>query len=75
MNAKKSVTNGPIQATILKQCVDVYLPFLTKAMNHAITENFNSSDSVFFSTTKTIEKPRDLGDKIEYPASFDGICL
>ena len=25
--------------TILKQCVGVYLPFLTKAINHAITEN------------------------------------
>ena len=75
MNVKKSSTNGPIQATIFKQCVDVYLPFLTKAMNHAITENFNSSDSVFFSTTKTIEKPRDLGEENGYPTSFDDICL
>ena len=28
-----------IPTTILKQCVDVYLLFLTKAINHAITEN------------------------------------
>ena len=39
MNVKKSSTNGSIPATILKQYVDVYLPFLTKALNHAITEN------------------------------------
>ena len=39
LNVKKSSTNGFIPAKILKQCVDVYLPFLTKAINHAITEN------------------------------------
>ena len=39
MNVKKYSTNGSISATILKQCVDVNLPFLTKAINHAITEN------------------------------------
>ena len=39
LNVKKSSTNGSIPATILKQCVDEYLPFLTKAINHAITEN------------------------------------
>ena len=39
MNVKNYSTNGSIPATILKQYVDVYLPFLTKALNHAITEN------------------------------------
>ena len=39
LNVKKSSTNGSIPATILKQCVDVYLLVLTKAINHAITEN------------------------------------
>ena len=39
LNVKKSSTNGSIPETILKQCVGVYLPFLTKAINHAITEN------------------------------------
>ena len=39
MNVKNSSTNGSIPATILKQYVDVYLPFLTKVLNHAITEN------------------------------------
>ena len=33
LNVKKSSTNGSIPATILMQCVDVYLPFLTKAIN------------------------------------------
>ena len=39
LNVKKSSTNGSIPATILKQCVGVNLLFLTKAINHAITEN------------------------------------
>ena len=39
LNVKKSSTSGSILATVLKECVDVYLPFLTKAINHAITEN------------------------------------
>ena len=39
MNVKKSSANGFILATILKQCVDVYLPFLTKSINYAITED------------------------------------
>ena len=39
LKVKKSSTNGSIPAIILKQCVDVYLPLLTKAINHAITEN------------------------------------
>ena len=39
LNVKKSLTKGSIPATILKQCVDVYLPFLTKSINHTITEN------------------------------------
>ena len=39
LNAKKYSTNGSIPATILKQCVDVYLLFLTKVIDHAITEN------------------------------------
>ena len=39
MNVKRSSTNRSIPATILKQCVGVYLPFLTKAINHVITEN------------------------------------
>ena len=39
MNVNKYSTNVSIPTTILKQCVDVYLLFLTKAINHAITEN------------------------------------
>ena len=39
LNVKKSSTRGSIPATVLKQCLDVYLPFLIKAINHAITEN------------------------------------
>ena len=39
MKVKISSTNGSISATVLKQCVDVYPPFLTRAINHAITEN------------------------------------
>ena len=39
LNVKKSSTKRSIPATTLKRCVDVYLPFLTKSINHAITEN------------------------------------
>ena len=39
------------------------------------TFSFNSADKVFFSTIKTIGKPRDPWDKIEYPASFDSSSL
>ena len=38
LNVKKSPTNWCIPAIILKQYVDVHLPFLTKAINRAITE-------------------------------------
>ena len=38
LNTKKSSTSGSIPATILKQPVETYLPFLTKAINFAITE-------------------------------------
>ena len=38
LNTKKSPTGGSIPATILKQFVETYLPFLTKAINLAITE-------------------------------------
>ena len=39
LNIKKSSTIGSIPAPILKRCVDGYLLFLTKSINHAITEN------------------------------------
>ena len=38
LNTKKSSAIGYIPATILKQSVETYLPFLTKAINLAITE-------------------------------------
>ena len=49
MNVKKSSTNGSVPATTLKQCVDIYLPFLAKAINHGITEN------IFPEQLKTLE--------------------
>ena len=36
---------------------------------------FNSADSVFFSTIKTIGKPRDPWDKIDSSICFDSISL
>ena len=39
MNLKKFSVNGPIPMKILNQYVDVYLTFLTKAINHVTTEN------------------------------------
>ena len=38
-------------------------------------DRFNSADSVFFSTIKTIGKLRDPWDEVESPASHDSISL
>ena len=39
LNIKKSSTYGSIPASILKQCVDSYLPYLTIAINYSWREN------------------------------------
>ena len=39
------------------------------------TFSFNSADSVFFSTIKTIGKPREPVNEVEYPASFGSMSL
>ena len=36
LDTKKSSTNGSIPATILKQCVNAYLPHLTNSINYSI---------------------------------------
>ena len=33
----------------------------------------NSANGTFFSTIKTTGKPTEIGDEVEYPASFDSI--
>ena len=38
LNNKKSSTSGSTPATLLKRSIETYLPFLTKAINLAITE-------------------------------------
>ena len=38
-------------------------------------DSFNSVDFVFFSTIKTIEKPRDPWDKVDTPTSFNSTSL
>ena len=43
LNVKKFLTNGFIPATILKQCVELYLPFLSKAINHKLKIFFQNS--------------------------------
>ena len=37
---KKSFTKSSIPATILKQCVDIYLPFLKNAINKMFLDNY-----------------------------------
>ena len=39
LNIKKSSTYGSIPASILKQCVDTYLPYLTVTINYSLREN------------------------------------
>ena len=38
LSIKKSSTSGSIPATILKQSLDIYLPYLTKSINYTINE-------------------------------------
>ena len=40
LNIKKSSTKGSIPATILKQCVDIYLPFVTNPINKTFLDNY-----------------------------------
>ena len=42
LNVKKSSTNVSTPETILKQYVEVYLSFFTRATSHTITENISS---------------------------------
>ena len=39
LNTKKSSASGSIPATILKQSLDIYLPYLTKSVNYTINES------------------------------------
>ena len=38
LNIKKSFNSGSIPATILKQSLDIYLPYVTKSVNYTINE-------------------------------------
>ena len=38
LNIKKSSTCGSISAIILKQFLDIYLPYLTKSKNYTVNE-------------------------------------
>ena len=40
LNIKKSSTKSSILSSILKQCVDIYLPFLTNAINKMFLDNY-----------------------------------
>lgn len=40
LNGKKSSSSKAIPATILKQSVHIYLPFLTNCINHSFVANF-----------------------------------
>ena len=39
LNVKKLSTYGLIPATILKQCIDAYLPYLTFSINYSLRES------------------------------------
>lgn len=44
LNIKKSSTSGLCLATILKQSLDIYLPYLTKSINYTINEDKFSAE-------------------------------
>ena len=62
---KKPSTNGSVPATILKQLVDVYLPFLTKDITHTITEDI-FPEQLRKSKVIAIYKKEDLLKKENY---------
>ena len=44
LNIKKSSTKGSVSATILIQCVDIYLPFYTNAINNTFVDGYFSKE-------------------------------
>ena len=44
LNTKKSSASVSIPATILKQSLDIYLPYLTKPVNYTINEGEFSAE-------------------------------
>ena len=40
LNIKKSFTKVSIPSTVLKQCLDIYLPFLANAINKTFVDNY-----------------------------------
>ena len=44
LNIKKSFTKGSIPATILKECVDISLPFVTNPINKTFLDNYSPKE-------------------------------
>ena len=44
LNVKQSLTYGSIPASILKQCIDAYLPYVTDSINYSIRESTFSEE-------------------------------
>ena len=65
LNTKKSPTSRPIKATILKQSVETFLPFLTKAINLALTK-CEFPDKLKKLETTSLYKKKDLLKKENY---------
>ena len=70
LDTKKSSTYGSIPATILKQCVDAYLPHLTNSINYSI-QHSNFSQELKLSEVIPVYKKLDPLQKENYrPASL-----
>ena len=65
LNTKKSSASGSISATILKQSVETYLPFSTKAISLAITE-YEFPDKIKKSEVILLYKKQDALRKENY---------
>ena len=65
LNIKKLLTHGSIRASILKQCVDAYLPYLTDSFNFSLGKS-NFPDELKHSEEILVYKKLDPLKKEDY---------
>ena len=70
MNIKKSSTSGSIQATILKQSLDIYVPYLIKSVNYTISEGKFSVELKHSEVKPLFKKQNPLKKKNYRPVSL-----
>ena len=72
LNVKKSSTDGSVPGSILKQCVDVYLSYLTVTINYSLRENIFPEELKSFEVIPLYKKLDPLKKEITDQLAF---CL